>query len=253
MKIHTLLPAVLLMGSAVSLYARERPNIIFIMTDDQGYQDLGCYGSPLISTPCIDRMADQGLRLTDYYVSSSVSSASRAGLLTGRWNSHNGVRGVLWPGDKGLSLDETTLAEALKKQGYATACFGKWHLGDAEGHLPTSRGFDTYLGIPYSNDMFIGPTQKISRKIVYREGFNLERTLNAQKFVASGFRGRRLEARGLNHRSPLLEDDEIIEFPCDQGTLTRRYFDRAIEFVRKQVHSVDSPVNGCGERGVYQN
>lgn len=220
----------LLLGSNLALLAQKTPNVVFILTDDQGYQDLGCYNSPLIKTPRIDQMAREGLRLTDYYVTSSVSSASRAGIMTGRMNTHNGVVGVLWPGEEGLSLDEVTMAEALKKQGYATACFGKWHLGDTEGHWPTSRGFDTYLGIPYSNDMYIGPTQKISPKVVFREGFDLAKTKDAQKRIP-GYKWNEIMKSNLKDRSPLLENDEIIEYPVDQTTLTRRYFDKAIQFI----------------------
>lgn len=122
------------------MQAQHKPNVVIIFTDDRGYQDLGCYGSPLIQTPSIDGMAREGLKLTDFYVSASVSSASRAGLLTGRLNTRNGVKGVFFPESEGMSSEEITLAEALKEQGYATGCFGKWHLGDLKGHLPTDRG-----------------------------------------------------------------------------------------------------------------
>ena len=109
--------------SAGLLQARQKPNVVIIFTDDQGYQDLGCYGSPLIQTPSIDRMAKDGLKLTDFYVSASVSSASRAGLLTGRLNTKNGVKGVFFPESAGMPSEEITLAEALKEQGYITGCF----------------------------------------------------------------------------------------------------------------------------------
>lgn len=211
------------------------PNVIIIMTDDQGYQDLGCYGSPLIKTPCIDKMAKEGLVLTDYYVSSSVSSASRAGLMTGKLNTKNGIPGVLWPGEDGLADSEITIAEALKTKGYVTACFGKWHLGDTEGHLPTGHGFDEYLGIPYSNDMYIGPTQKLSDKIVFREGFDRAKTLKAQEIVRNN--KKLIRKNKLNNLVPLLKQNEIIEYPCDQSTLTRRYFDNAIDFVERYLNS----------------
>ena len=163
--------------------AQDRPNIIIIFSDDQGYQDLGCYGSPDINTPNIDRIAKEGLKLTSFYVSASVSSASRAGLMTGRLNTHNGVTGVLWPDSKGLPLSETTIAEALKDKGYATACFGKWHLGDLEGYLPTDRGFDEYFGIPYSNDMFLGSTHEFSDTVKWNDGYTLEKALEDQNLV----------------------------------------------------------------------
>ena len=221
----------LMMGSTACAFAQSKPNIIFIMTDDQGYQDLGCYDSPLIKTPCIDRMADEGLRMTDYYVSASVSSASRAGIMTGRYNTHNGVEGVLWPGEPGLPAEEVTIAEAMKANGYATACFGKWHLGDSEGHWPLDQGFDAYYGIPYSNDMFIGCSQKLSKNIVYREGFNEAKTLAAQQYSGS-HKWQQMLKSDLKNLSPLMEQSEVVEYPCDQSTLTRRYFDKAINFIR---------------------
>lgn len=212
------------------MQAQHRPNIVIIFTDDQGYQDLGCYGSPLIQTPAIDGMAREGLKLTDFYVSASVSSASRAGLLTGRLNTRNGVKGVFFPESEGMPSEEITLAEALKEQGYATGCFGKWHLGDLKGHLPTYQGFDKYFGIPYSNDMYIGPSQKFASNAVFREGYTLSEAKADQDFVRNAPNRATIKKR-LNSVSPLFEGDEIIEYPCDQSTTTRRYFDKAIEFV----------------------
>ena len=212
------------------MQAQHKPNIVIIFTDDQGYQDLGCYGSPLIQTPSIDGMAREGLKLTDFYVSASVSSASRAGLLTGRLNTRNGVKGVFFPESEGMPSEEITLAEALKEQGYATGCFGKWHLGDLKGHLPTDQGFDKYFGIPYSNDMYIGPSQKFASNAVFREGYTLSEAKADQDFVRNAPNRATIKKR-LNSVSPLFEGDEIIEYPCDQSTTTRRYFDKAIEFV----------------------
>ena len=212
------------------MQAQHKPNIVIIFTDDQGYQDLGCYGSPLIQTPAIDGMAREGLKLTDFYVSASVSSASRAGLLTGRLNTRNGVKGVFFPESEGMPSEEITLAEALKEQGYATGCFGKWHLGDLKGHLPTDQGFDKYFGIPYSNDMYIGPSQKFASNAVFRDGYTLSEAKADQDFVRNA-PNRATIKKKLNSVSPLFEGDEIIEYPCDQSTTTRRYFDKAIEFV----------------------
>lgn len=212
------------------MQAQHKPNIVIIFTDDQGYQDLGCYGSPLIQTPAIDGMAREGLKLTDFYVSASVSSASRAGLLTGRLNTRNGVKGVFFPESEGMPSEEITLAEALKEQGYATGCFGKWHLGDLKSHLPTDQGFDKYFGIPYSNDMYIGPSQKFASNAVFREGYTLSEAKADQDFVRNAPNRATIKKR-LNSVSPLFEGDEIIEYPCDQSTTTRRYFDKAIEFV----------------------
>lgn len=214
-----------------SLFAKsEQPNVIIIFTDDQGFEDLGCYGSPLIKTPNIDKMAANGLRLTDFYVSASVSSASRASLLTGKFNTHNGVNGVFYPNSFGMRKEQVTLAESLKEVGYTTACIGKWHLGDLEGHLPTDQGFDEYYGIPYSNDMFIGSKQKFADDVVLLDGYTMERALNDQKFVAST-RDNRLRKDSLKYASPLFEGDRIVEYPCDQSTTTRRYFSRAIDFI----------------------
>ncbi len=211
--------------------AQQRPNVIIIFTDDQGYNDLGCYGSELISTPNIDAMAERGMRFTDFYVSSSISSASRAGLLTGRYNSRNSATGVFWPGDDGMNSEEITIAEALKEVGYNTACYGKWHLGDTEGHLPVDQGFDDYFGIPYSNDMFLAPNLKLSEDIVLREGFTLEMVYADQEFAATSKIVPWEIATKLNYRAPLLDGREVVEFPCDQSSLTRRYFDRAIDFI----------------------
>ena len=131
----------------------KTPNIIIIYCDDLGYGDLGCYGSS-ISTPNVDRLAAEGMRFTQFYSANPVCSPSRAALLTGRYPTRVGVPRVLFPTDKtGLPDDETTIAHMLKAQGYKTMCVGKWHLGHLPPFLPTSRGFDEYFGIPYSNDM----------------------------------------------------------------------------------------------------
>jgi arylsulfatase A-like enzyme len=140
---------------SLPLRAQSRPpNVVLIYADDLGYGDLSCYGSR-ISTPHLDRMAEQGIRFTDFYSASSVCSPSRAALLTGRYPLRVGVPRVLDPADPGgLPASETTIAEMLKSIGYATSCIGKWHLGRQPGFLPTDRGFDEYFGIPYSNDMW---------------------------------------------------------------------------------------------------
>lgn len=220
------------MACAGLTYAQYKPNVVIILTDDQGYQDLGCYGSPLIKTSVIDRMARDGMRLTDFYVAASVSSASRAALLTGRLNTRNGVKGVFFPESKGMPSEEVTLAEALREQGYATGCFGKWHLGDLKGHLPTDQGFDAYYGIPYSNDMYIAPSQEFSPRAVFREGYNLSKAKDDQEFVRTSKRAE--VKKRLNNASPLFEGDQIIEYPCDQSTTTRRYFDKAMEFIQQR-------------------
>ena len=135
--------------------ASEQPNFVIIFTDDQGYNDLGCFGSPNIKTPNIDRLAAEGRRYTSFYTACSVCSPSRAALLTGSYPKRVGMhRHVLFPkSDYGLNPAEYTIADHLKAQGYATACVGKWHLGHHPETLPRANGFDSYFGIPYSNDM----------------------------------------------------------------------------------------------------
>jgi len=133
--------------------ARQTPNVILIFCDDLGYGDLGCYGGKL-ATPNIDRLAAEGTRFTNAVSANPVCSPSRAALLTGRYPTRVRVPSVLFPSDeKGLPLEEVTLANVLKNKGYRTACIGKWHLGHRPDYLPTRRGFDSYYGIPYSNDM----------------------------------------------------------------------------------------------------
>lgn len=180
--------------------AAEKPNFILIFCDDLGYGDLGCYGSTKNRTPRIDQLAAEGMRFTDFYSSSPVCTPSRASLMTGcyarRVGLHEAETGhwVLIPRNKrGLNPDEVTIAESLKSVGYATACIGKWHLGDQPEHLPTAHGFDSYYGIPYSNDM------------------------------AQAGRG--------DPPLPLVDDETVIEAPADQSTLTKRYTEKSIEFI----------------------
>lgn len=229
-KLRFILPTFLTL-SVLSVQAEKKPNVIIIFTDDQGYNDLSCYGSKSINTPNIDKMAEDGIRLTSFYVSSPVSSASRAGLLTGKMNIHNGVTWVFWPGDKGMSGEQVTIAEGLKEVGYTTGCFGKWHLGDVKESLPINQGFDRYYGIPYSNDMYIGPTQSFSPDAKFRDGYTLDKALQDQEIVRNTKSWNKL--LGLfNHKSPLMRDSLIIEYPCDQSTTTRRYFDEAMKFIK---------------------
>ncbi|MBI4419322.1 MAG: sulfatase [Gemmatimonadetes bacterium] len=131
-----------------------RPNFVVILTDDLGYGDLRCYGSATISTPRLDRMAAEGVRLTDSYVPSPVCTQSRFALLTGRYSIRAGLDHVLFPGEhNGMPDREITLAGALKPLGYRSACIGKWHLGSHSPFLPTRHGFDYFWGLPHSNDM----------------------------------------------------------------------------------------------------
>ena len=140
--------------------AGEKPNFIVVFCDDLGYADIGPFGSQTHATPVLDQMAKEGMRLTDFYSTCSVCTPSRSSLMTGcyprRVNMHVDEKNlcVLFPAArKGLNPSEVTVAEVLKQQGYATMCIGKWHLGDHPDFLPTSQGFDSYFGIPYSNDM----------------------------------------------------------------------------------------------------
>ena len=153
---------ILTQGRGQAAQPDRAPNFVVIFIDDLGYGDIGPFGSTLNHTPNLDRMADEGMRLTSFYVAAAVCTPSRAALMTGCYPKRVGLpRGsghaVLFPGDHwGLHPQEITVAEVLKQAGYATGCFGKWHLGDQPGFLPLDQGFDTYFGIPYSNDMWPG-------------------------------------------------------------------------------------------------
>jgi arylsulfatase A len=149
---------ILLLGCLVP-DARARPaplpNIIIIFTDDQGYADVGVFGAKGFQTPHLDHLASQGCIFRNFHVAQPICSASRAALLTGCYPNRIGIHGALGPRAKvGISADEMTLAQLMKQRGYATAIFGKWHLGDSEPFLPLHHGFDHYFGLPYSNDMW---------------------------------------------------------------------------------------------------
>ena len=185
-----------------------RPNIIVIFCDDLGYGDLGTFGHPTISTPHLDRMASEGQKWTSFYSACSVCTPSRAALLTGRLPIRSGmcsdINRVLFPNSTGgLPHSEVTLAEALKSVGYGTACIGKWHLGHHPPYLPTRHGFDSYFGIPYSNDM-----------------------------DGKGIKGAFAAPSSEYWNVPLMRDEEIIERPALQETLTRRYTEEAVSFLR---------------------
>jgi arylsulfatase A len=149
---------VLIGGLASALAAAEPdrpPNIVIMFTDDQGYADVGKFGAEGFKTPNLDRMAEEGAVFRNFHVAQPVCSASRAALLTGCYPNRIGINGALGPkSDVGISSHETTLAELLKGQGYATAMFGKWHLGDSPEFMPTRHGFDEFFGLPYSHDMW---------------------------------------------------------------------------------------------------
>lgn len=206
---------VLAVGGSLSFCsAVEKPNFIIIFTDDQGYNDLGCFGSPHIRTPNIDRLAAEGRKYTSFYSACSVCSPSRAALLTGSYPKRVGMhRHVLFPqSDYGLNPEEFTIADHLKSQGYVTGCIGKWHLGHHPETLPRANGFDSYFGIPYSNDMN-HPDNKAKPGLASDELWADQQTAVTK------------------WNTPLFRNEEIVELPVDQRTITRRYTDQAVSFI----------------------
>ncbi|MEM9144377.1 MAG: sulfatase, partial [Bacteroidota bacterium] len=226
---------------------KEKPNIVIVFTDDQGYADVGVYGAQGFATPHIDQMANTGMKFTDFYVASSVCSPSRAALLTGCYPQRIGIPQVLFPerentvwdptdrkSKTGIHSDETTLAEMLKAQGYATACFGKWHLGHHKPFMPLQQGFDEYFGLPYSNDMRPG---KKPGKTPYP-------------------------------KLPLIQDNQVFRYmEDDQSTLTTEYTEQALDFIQRNrdtpffmyvAHSmphiplyVTDKFKGHSQKGIY--
>ncbi|MCP4313535.1 MAG: sulfatase [Bacteroidetes bacterium] len=192
----------------------ENPNIIIVFIDDEGYGDVGCYGATGFETPNLDQMASKGMRFTNFYSAQAVCSASRAGLLTGCYPNRIGISGALFPHHEiGLNQEEYTIAEMLKGQGYATACFGKWHLGWQKEFLPLQHGFDEYVGLPYSNDMW--PNSNVT--------------------------GERLpegKGRGSYPELPLIVGDEISERITSlegQDKLTTLYTEKAVDFIDRNA------------------
>jgi len=190
---------------------KRPPNFVLIFTDDQGYADVGCFGAKGFETPNLDRMAAEGKRFTNFYVAQAVCSASRAGLLTGCYPNRVSILGALMPQSKiGINSKEETIAEILKQKGYATGIFGKWHLGHHREFLPLQHGFDEYLGLPYSNDMW---------------PFQYDGTPAPEDY------------RKAKHPPlPLIDGNEkVMEIKSlkDQDTLTTRYTERAVKFIEK--------------------
>lgn len=149
------LVSLLVFGQSHTPPRHRSPNILLIFMDDMGYGDLSCYGALDIHTPHLDRLAADGIRFTNFMSAQAVCSASRAALMTGAYPNRVGISGALYPGAPiGLAKEEMTIADMLKQKNYATGMFGKWHLGDVKEFLPLEQGFDEYLGIPYSNDMW---------------------------------------------------------------------------------------------------
>lgn len=237
----------LLCSACAKVGIEKQPNIIIIFTDDQGYADVGVYGAKGFKTPHLDKMATEAMKFTDFYVAASVCSPSRAALLTGCYPQRVGIPGVLFPErlntewnpeqrstKTGLQKDEVTIAEMLKANGYATGCFGKWHLGHHKQFLPLQQGFDEYFGLPYSNDMRPGKKP--------------------------------------NKRSypplPLMQDNGVYRYmEDDQSMLTKEYTEHAIDFIKNHkeepffvylAHTmphiplyVSEKFNGRSEKGIY--
>lgn len=207
--------SIILGGSLkVTQAAPATPNIVVIIADDLGYGDLGCYGHPTIRTPQLDRMAAEGMRFTDFYVAANVCTPSRAGLLTGRLPIRSGMAGagnkrVLYPNSLGgLPQEEITMAKALKPKGYATACIGKWHLGHLPKFLPTRHGFDYFFGLPYSNDM--DAVTNIPPRATFQ-----------------------MNPRSEWWNVPLMRNESVLERAPDQTTLTKRYTEEALSFIKQ--------------------
>ena len=196
----------------------SKPNVIIIFADDLGYGDLGCYGSKLNETPTLDKMADEGKMFSNFYVSSPVCSPSRASLMTGcypqriSFGTFDGLR-VLFPGQGiGLSNEEKTIAKTFKESGYSTKIIGKWHCGDQKEFLPTNHGFDSYFGIPYSNDM--GRQVKIKDYIPNDSSLHKITEWDRPPL-------------------PLVRDKEVIQEQPDQRSIAERYTEDAVKFMRE--------------------
>ena len=211
----------------------DKPNVVIIFCDDVGYADIGVFGAKGYETPNLDRMAAEGVKFTDFYAAASSCTPSRAALMTGCYPQRVSLPNVIGPNAKiGISDQEQTIAETLKPLGYATACYGKWHLGHLPKFLPTRHGFDDYFGLPYSNDMWPQhPTNKNYPDL------------------------------------PLIEGERILEYNPDQTQLTTWYTERAVRFIEKSrdrpfflyvPHSmahvplfVSDKFKGKSERGLY--
>lgn len=227
--------------------AADAPNVVVIFCDDLGYGDLGCFGHPTIQTPNLDRMSQEGQRWTEFYVAACVCTPSRAALQTGRYPIRNGMcsskRRVLFPDSTGgLPATEVTIGSMLRSGGYATHAIGKWHLGHLPQYLPTSHGYDSYFGIPYSNDM------------------------DAVKTAPKG-RARFADPQIEYFNVPLMRGEEVIERPAEQHTITRRFTEEAVRLIKARdekpffiylAHNlphvplfVSEDFSGVSRRGLY--
>ncbi|WP_233268036.1 sulfatase [Algibacter sp. L3A6] len=223
-----------------------KPNVIIVFIDDEGYGDVGVYGATGFQTPHIDKMASEGMRFTNFYAAQPVCSASRAGIMTGCYPNRVGINGALFPfHNTGLNSDEYTIAEMFKDQGYATACVGKWHLGWQKEFLPLQHGFDEFIGLPYSNDIWPYSSQ-------------------------TGERLPKDKGRGKLPDLPLIEGNKTVSYITsfeDQDNLTTMYTEKSVEFINKNAdkpfflylpHSmghiplgVSDKFKGKSEQGMY--
>ncbi len=213
--LFSILATILAFASGLRAAEKAPPNFVVIFCDDLGYGDLACFGHPTIQTPNLDRMAVEGQKWTNFYVAACVCTPSRAALITGRYPIRSGMcsdkRRVLFPDSKGgLPDSEVTIAEVLKKKDYATAAIGKWHLGHLPKYLPTNHGFDSYFGIPYSNDM--------------------DRVRNAPRGKDSFW-----EPKVEYWNVPLMRDVKEVERPANQHTITKRYGEEAVKFIKEKA------------------
>ena len=240
------LSVLLIWISAVQGNEQRPPNIVVLFADDLGYGDLGAYGNPYIRTPNLDQMAAEGQRWTDFYVASPVCSPSRGALLTGQYSVKTGLYGrminVFHPNDpNGIPEALETLPEALKKAGYATGIFGKWHLGDYPENFPTRHGFDTWFGIPYSNDMDrVGapPIDEVMQAVATN---NVSKFAGGFQALIETFKDPKQEYWNVPlYRSTVTENgviDELVERPMIQATLTERLTKAAQSFMREHQKS----------------
>jgi arylsulfatase len=193
--------------------ANQQPNFVVVFIDDMGYGDIGTQGATGWTTPNLDKMAAEGMRFTNFYSAQPVCSASRAGLLTGCYPNRIGISGALFPRDTiGINPNETTIAEMLKEKGYATGIFGKWHLGHHKEFLPLQHGFDEYVGLPYSNDMW--PLSNTGEKLPEGSG--------------------RLKYPDL----PIIDGNETVATITSwksQDTLTTLYTEKAVDFINRNA------------------
>ncbi len=227
MQRRILLMTFIVWGMLTTVYATP-PNIIVILADDLGYGDLGCTGSPNIATPHIDRLADEGVLFTNFYAAPFCGPA-RASLMTGCYAPRVGLSFNHGPGARtGLNPDEITLPEMLKRRGYATMHIGKWHLGDHPEFLPTRHGFDRFLGLPYSNDMWayhpMMPTP--------RDDPRMKAAIERAEYTGYAGQSTTLpEDHAFATPLPLMRDTEIVETDPDQTQLTTRYTEEALDFI----------------------